>query len=85
MLVILIVLLVILNVLYFHFYVIVVVLYICWAQSMYLRNPWTALRKSWIRTLRGQSMDCALVVYAHARNAMRIPCTYMACINQLAN
>ena len=32
---------------------------------MDLRNPCIALRKSWIRTLRGQSMDCALMVYAY--------------------
>ena len=43
----------------------------------------------WIRTLRGQSMDCALIVYAYisiahvSRNAMRIPRMYMACINRL--
>ena len=33
-------------------------LYICWAQSMDLHNPWIALCKPWIRTLCGQSMDC---------------------------
>ena len=38
---------------------------ICWVQSMDLHNPWIALCKSWIRTLRGQSMDCGLIVYAH--------------------
>ena len=26
---------------------------------MDLRNPWIALRKPWVRTLCGQSMDCA--------------------------
>ena len=29
----------------------VFVIYICWAQSMDLCNPWIALRKPWIRTL----------------------------------
>ena len=37
--------------------------YICWVQSMDLHNPWIALCKPWIRTLCGQSMDCALLVY----------------------
>ena len=32
---------------------------------MDLCNPWIALRKSWISTLREQSMDCALIVYAY--------------------
>ena len=40
-------------------------LYICWAQSMDLCNPWISLRKSRIRSLSGQSMDCALIVYAY--------------------
>ena len=48
---------------------------------MDLCNPWIALRKSWIRTLRGQSMDCALI--AVRLDAMRIPCMYMAYINWL--
>ena len=26
-------------------------MYICWVQSMDLRNPWIALRKAWIHTL----------------------------------
>ena len=58
---------------------------------MDLCNPWIALRKSWIRTLRRQSMDYALIVYVYisiahvSRNAVRIPCTYMAFINRLAS
>ena len=40
-------------------------LYICWAQSMDLCNPWIALCKPWIRTLHGQSMDCVPIAYAY--------------------
>ena len=32
---------------------------------MDLRNPWIVLHKPWIRTLRGQSMDCAPIAYAY--------------------
>ena len=35
-------------------------LYICWAQSMDLRNPWIALCKAWIHALHRRSMDRAL-------------------------
>ena len=58
-----------------------------------------ALHKSWIRTLRRQSMDCALMVYAYISIAHAIynyspkvgmRCVfrariYMACINRLAS
>ena len=33
-------------------------MYICWAQSMDLDNPWIVPLKAWIHALSRQSMDC---------------------------